>query len=208
MLTVQKYRLVRGDDFEWHVSFIIRFHYDNVDKVFIHLQSPEKQDEIWYGCRFRWRTYRYYIFLIQLIDFIMHLKIITYVLQVFESFCLYNLRYKNLEKLWSSLKVQIWFHKNCECLIPGNHSFHSCIITSIVHIFTFYRKKFILMGFLLVSMCDSVGGTHHESREKLKSSMSTTTTSEKSKQTSKGKSSHSTGGSENSPKRVQSGSVL
>lgn len=49
------------------------------------------------------------------------------------------------------------------------------------------------------------GGTHHESREKLKSSMSTTTTSEKSKQTSKGKSSHSTGGSENSPKRVQSG---
>lgn len=57
----------------------------------------------------------------------MHLKIITYVLQVFESFCLYNLRYKNLEKLWSSLKVQIWFHKNCECLIPGNHSFHSCI---------------------------------------------------------------------------------
>nr|XP_022322516.1 coiled-coil domain-containing protein 180-like isoform X3 [Crassostrea virginica] len=49
------------------------------------------------------------------------------------------------------------------------------------------------------------GGPHHESREKLKSSMSTTTTSEKSKQTSKGKSSHSTGGSENSPKRVQSG---
>lgn len=131
-----------------------------------------------------------------------------YVLQVFESFCLYNLRYKNLEKLWSSLKVQIWFHKNCECLIPGNHSFHSCIITSIVHIFMFYRKKFILMRFLLVSMCDFVGGTHHESREKLKSSMSTTTTSEKSKQTSKGKSSHSTGGSENSPKRVQSGSVL
>lgn len=115
---------------------------------------------------------------------------------------------QNLEKLWSSLKVQIWFHKNCECLIPGNHSFHSCIITSIVHIFMFYRKKFILMRFLLVSMCDSVGGTHHESREKLKSSMSTTTTSEKSKQTSKGKSSHSTGGSENSPKRVQSGSVL
>lgn len=69
MLTVQKYRLVRGDDFEWYVSFIIRFHYDNVDKVFIHLQSPEKQDEIWYGCRFRWRTYRYDIFLIQLIDF-------------------------------------------------------------------------------------------------------------------------------------------
>ncbi|XP_056009695.1 coiled-coil domain-containing protein 180-like isoform X3 [Ostrea edulis] len=49
------------------------------------------------------------------------------------------------------------------------------------------------------------GGHHHDSREKLKSSLSTATTSEKSKQTSKGKSSHSTGGSENSPKRVQSG---
>jgi hypothetical protein len=52
-----------------------------------------------------------------------------------------------------------------------------------------------------------VGGHHHDSREKLKSSLSTATPSEKSKQTSKGKSSHSTGGSENSPKRVQSGSV-
>ncbi|XP_061169622.1 coiled-coil domain-containing protein 180-like isoform X3 [Saccostrea echinata] len=49
------------------------------------------------------------------------------------------------------------------------------------------------------------GMPHHESREKLKSSMSTTTPSEKSKQTSKGKGSHSTGGTENSPKRVQSG---
>lgn len=143
------------------------------------------------------------------VNFTMHIQIITYVLQVFWKLLLVSRSIHSKVQIFRTVVISKGSN-----LIPwklwmfDNYLFHSCIITSIVHIFMFYYKKFILMKFLSVSMYDSVGGTHHESREKLKSSMSTTTTSEKSKQTSKGKSSHSTGGSENSPKRVQSGSVL
>lgn len=67
------------------VSFILRFYCDYVDYVFIHSQSPEEQDEIWYGCRFRWRTYWYDIKL----PFKFYYAYKNYyVFQDFESFCL------------------------------------------------------------------------------------------------------------------------